>query len=94
MKKWAMLPPVRKNFYKEHQEVTEMPAAKVAFIREKNNNITVDRLFMDQPLAEVPIPNPIERFEQCFSEYPDLMGESSFIVCKCNALSIVIIKQN
>lgn len=75
MKKWAKLPPVLKNFYEEHQAVADMPAAKVAYIREKNNNTTVSRAFLDQPLADVPIPNPAETFDQCFSKYPDLMGE-------------------
>lgn len=43
--------------------------------RESNNNITVSRAFPDKPLAEVPIPNPAMTFEQCFSEYPDLLNE-------------------
>lgn len=73
MKRWAQLPPVQKNFYKEHPEVANMPPEKVAYIREQNNNITASRLFMTEPLAEVPVPNPVEEFEQCFSEYPDLL---------------------
>lgn len=50
-----------------------MSAEKVAYIREQNNNTAVDRLFLDEPLSEIPIPNPVETFDQCFSDYPDLM---------------------
>lgn len=54
-----------------------MSSAKVAAIRKENNNITVDRLFLDEnannPEATA-IPNPIETFEQCFANYPDLLG--------------------
>lgn len=70
------MPPLKKNFYKEQPEVTNMAPEKVAAIREQNNNTTVDRLFLDEQQSEVPIPNPIEKFEQCFSEYPDLLGRT------------------
>lgn len=73
-KKWAALPELKKNFYKEHPEVTNMPAERVAAIREENNNTSVDRLFLEEAAAGEPIPNPIENFEQCFSEYPDLLS--------------------
>lgn len=43
--------------------------------RELQNNIQVSRAFKDQPLADVPIPNPVNKFEHCFSAYPDLMAE-------------------
>lgn len=78
-KKWAKLPPLEKHFYEEHPDVTNMTAEKVAAIREANNNITVDRLFLDDESGgsknSEPIPNPIETFGQCFAKYPDLMGE-------------------
>ena len=51
-----------------------MPAERVAAIREENNNTSVDRLFLEEAGAGEPIPNPIENFEQCFSEYPDLLS--------------------
>lgn len=55
-----------------------MTAEKVAAIREANNNITVDRLFLDDETGgsknSEPIPNPVEAFSQCFAKYPDLMG--------------------
>lgn len=56
-----------------------MSPQKVETIRQNNNNTTVSRLFLDentdlpQNSASGDIPNPIETFEQCFSEYPDLM---------------------
>lgn len=58
-----------------------MPLERVEEIRRQNNNITVSRLFLDEQGANdasAPIPNPIERFEQCFAKYPDLMGNLFF----------------
>lgn len=74
-KRWARLPPLKKNFYVEHPDVTNMSPEKVASIREQNNNTTVDRLLTDDKVDCTPVPNPIEKFEQCWSEYPDLLGE-------------------
>lgn len=67
---------MHKKFYKECPEVANMSPEKVAEIRSANNNTTVDRLFLegkDNPNTG-PIPNPIEKFEQCFADYPDLLG--------------------
>lgn len=58
-----------------------MSAEKVAEIRLSNNNTTTSRVFLDEsddsakssPANDVP--NPIETFDQCFAEYPDLMGK-------------------
>lgn len=58
-----------------------MSAERVEEIRRQNNNITVSRLFLNEEGSSddlEPIPNPIEKFEQCFGNYPDLMGKSSF----------------
>lgn len=74
-KKWALCPELIKNFYKERSEVQNMSAELVAAYREANNNIQVSRAFPDKPMGAVPIPNPIMKFEQCFDEYPDLLGE-------------------
>lgn len=58
-----------------------MSPQKIEAIRLQNNNITVSRVFLDensdaaQNLATNDIPNPIETFSQCFSEYEDLMGK-------------------
>lgn len=77
-RRWAQLPPLQKVFYEEHPDVANMPLERVEEIRRQNNNITVSRLFLDEQGANdasAPIPNPIERFEQCFAKYPDLMGK-------------------
>lgn len=58
-----------------------MPAEKVEAIRLKNNNTTVARIFLDenndsaQNSADNDIPNPVETFEQCFEEFPELLGK-------------------
>lgn len=52
-----------------------MSEADVAAFRLANNNISASRAFQDQPLANEPIPNPVETFEQCFSDYPDMLEE-------------------
>ncbi|KAJ6638339.1 putative ATP-dependent RNA helicase DDX43 [Pseudolycoriella hygida] len=72
---WAKCPKLIKNFYKEHPDVAKLNPHAVAVFREINNNITVSRAFPDQPLAEVPIPNPVMTFDQCFAEYPDMLSE-------------------
>lgn len=70
-----MLPELKKNFYSEHPDVTEMSPETVERIRTENNNTTVDRLITDENDTKEPIPNPVEKFEQCFSEYPDMLGK-------------------
>lgn len=75
MKKWETYPAVVKNFYQEDPKVASLSQIEANAFREANNNITVSRAFKDKPLADVPIPNPVQRFEQCFSQYPDLLNE-------------------
>lgn len=56
-----------------------MPAEKVAAIRLANNNTVVSRLLLEEienPHTG-PIPNPVETFEQCFSDYPDMLGSTN-----------------
>lgn len=72
---WEKCPKLIKNFYKEHPDVTKLSSQAVDLFRELNNNITVSRAFPDKPLADVPIPNPVMTFEQCFSDYPDMLSE-------------------
>ncbi|XP_030370077.1 probable ATP-dependent RNA helicase DDX43 isoform X2 [Scaptodrosophila lebanonensis] len=76
--RWAKLPPLTKNFYKEWPEVANLPQAEADRLRVENNNITVSHVFENensenQPLD--PIPNPVWHFKQCFAEYPDLLAE-------------------
>lgn len=71
------MPPLQKNFYEEHPEVTNMTAEEVDAIRMQNNNTTVSRVFLDESKPEdsgEAIPNPVTKFEHCFGKYPDLMG--------------------
>lgn len=44
-------------------------------IRMENNNTAVSRLMTDENVSPDPIPNPVEKFEQCFSDYPDMLGK-------------------
>ncbi|XP_068156584.1 probable ATP-dependent RNA helicase DDX43 [Drosophila tropicalis] len=76
VERWAKVPPITKNFYKEASEVSNLSELEVERIRKENNNTTVSHLFeaKDGETPE-PIPNPVWKFEQCFAEYPDLLGE-------------------
>lgn len=73
-RRWARLPPLTKNFYKEDYEVANLYAEDAVRIRKENNNITVSRVFKEDGISEN-IPNPIWKFEQCFAAYPDLLEE-------------------
>lgn len=70
---------MQKNFYKECPEVANMPAEKVEAIRLANNNTVVDRLYLEEKENPHtgPIPNPVESFEQCFADYPDMLGSTN-----------------
>ncbi|XP_001358660.5 ATP-dependent RNA helicase dbp2 [Drosophila pseudoobscura] len=74
--RWAKLPELTKNFYKEAPEVANLSDAEVKRIHAENNNTTVALVFEPKEVEEIPpIPNPVWTFEQCFAEYPDLLGE-------------------
>ncbi|KAH8385569.1 hypothetical protein KR200_000436 [Drosophila serrata] len=74
--RWAKLPPLTKNFYKEAPEVANLSESEIKRIRAENNNITVAHVFEPKEGETVePIPNPVWSFDQCFAEYPDLLGE-------------------
>ncbi|KAH8247231.1 hypothetical protein KR038_000582 [Drosophila bunnanda] len=74
--RWAKLPPLTKNFYKEAPEVASLSESEVQRIRAENNNITVAHVFEPKEGETLePIPNPVWTFDQCFAEYPDLLGE-------------------
>ncbi|KAH8246794.1 hypothetical protein KR032_000051 [Drosophila birchii] len=74
--RWAKLPELTKDFYKEAPEVANLSVSEIKRLRAENNNITVGHVF-EQKEGETPapIPNPVWTFEQCFAEYPDLLGE-------------------
>ncbi|XP_071435971.1 probable ATP-dependent RNA helicase DDX43 [Pithys albifrons albifrons] len=69
--KWADLPPIEKNFYKESSRTAAMSQEEVELWRKENNNITCDDLKEGEKRC---IPNPICKFEDIFEPYPDLMA--------------------
>ncbi|RLU20925.1 hypothetical protein DMN91_007539 [Ooceraea biroi] len=73
--RWAALPPMIKNFYKEDPAVASMSKERVAAIRRSNNNIEVKHVFDNEETSELTIPNPVETFEQAFKDYPDILQE-------------------
>ncbi|XP_017007606.2 probable ATP-dependent RNA helicase DDX43 isoform X1 [Drosophila takahashii] len=74
--RWAKCPPLTKNFYKEAPEVANLTESQIERIRADNNNTSVSHVFEPKEGETAPpIPNPVWTFDQCFSEYPDLLGE-------------------
>ncbi|XP_059325575.1 probable ATP-dependent RNA helicase DDX43 [Ammospiza nelsoni] len=69
--KWAGLPPIEKNFYKESARTASMSQEEVELWRKENNNITCDDLKEDEKRC---IPNPVCKFEDVFEHYPDIMA--------------------
>ncbi|XP_053919575.1 probable ATP-dependent RNA helicase DDX43 [Cuculus canorus] len=68
--KWAGLPPVEKNFYKESSRTASMSQEEVEMWRKENNNIICDDLKEGEKRC---IPNPVCKFEDAFELYPDIM---------------------
>ncbi|GLV32989.1 uncharacterized protein CBL_10336 [Carabus blaptoides fortunei] len=71
---WAKLPPLKKDFYVEDEEVKHFSKERVQSIRSENNNIVVSRVFAEKK-GYKPIANPVVTFEQCFRNYPEIMQE-------------------
>ncbi|NWS91118.1 DDX43 helicase, partial [Toxostoma redivivum] len=69
--KWAGLPPIEKNFYKESSRTASMSREEVELWRKENNNITCDDL---KDGGKRCIPNPVCKFEDVFEHYPDIMA--------------------
>ncbi|NXR61344.1 DDX43 helicase, partial [Rhadina sibilatrix] len=69
--KWAGLPPIEKNFYKESSRTASMSQEEVELWRKENNNITCDDLKEGEKRH---IPNPVCKFEDAFEHYPDIMA--------------------
>ncbi|NWT50833.1 DDX43 helicase, partial [Erythrocercus mccallii] len=69
--KWAGLPPIEKNFYKESSRTASMSQEEVELWRKENNNITCDDLKEGEKRC---IPNPVCKFEDAFEPYPDIMA--------------------
>ncbi|NXI72219.1 DDX43 helicase, partial [Anseranas semipalmata] len=69
--KWADLPPIEKNFYKESSRTASMSQEEVELWRKENNNIICDDLKEGEKRC---IPNPVCNFEDVFEDYPDIMA--------------------
>ncbi|NXF37369.1 DDX43 helicase, partial [Nyctibius bracteatus] len=69
--KWADLPPIEKNFYKESSRTASMSQEEVELWRKENNNIICDDLKEGEKRY---IPNPVYKFEDVFEHYPDIMA--------------------
>ncbi|XP_006168375.1 probable ATP-dependent RNA helicase DDX43 [Tupaia chinensis] len=69
-KKWADLPPIKKNFYKESTTTGSMSQVQVDNWRKENFNITCNDL---KDGEKRPIPNPICTFEDAFQGFPEIL---------------------
>ena len=69
--RWAKLPKLIKEFYKEHPEVTSMSQEDVDAFRKENNNIAVSNF---DEKSDAPLLNPASEFRHCFEPYPDVMA--------------------
>ncbi|NXL56900.1 DDX43 helicase, partial [Chordeiles acutipennis] len=69
--KWADLPPIEKNFYKESSRTAAMSQEEVEMWRKENNNISCDDLKEGEKRC---IPHPVCKFEDVFECYPDIMA--------------------
>ncbi|XP_053395068.1 probable ATP-dependent RNA helicase DDX43 [Mercenaria mercenaria] len=69
-KKFADLPPIKKNFYIENYEVANMDPDEVEDIRQYNFNITVKNL---DKSGETQVPNPVRTFEDAFEHFPGIL---------------------
>ncbi|XP_001952274.1 probable ATP-dependent RNA helicase DDX43 [Acyrthosiphon pisum] len=68
----AALPPIVKNFYKEHPEVTRMTDQEVEDFRMSKNNIMIKYI---EENNDKPIPKPVLKFSHAFEDYPDILEE-------------------
>ncbi len=68
--KWAKCPPLIKDFYEEHPDVTNMPKEEVAQFRKENNNIVVSNFDEN---SDAPLLNPCPQFHHSFWRFPDIL---------------------
>ncbi|XP_053142855.1 probable ATP-dependent RNA helicase DDX43 isoform X2 [Hemicordylus capensis] len=68
--KWADLPPIEKQFYRESPKIASMSQEEADKWRKENNNITCNDLKDGEKRH---IPNPICKFEDAFEYYCDVM---------------------
>uniref|UniRef100_G3T7N6 RNA helicase n=1 Tax=Loxodonta africana TaxID=9785 RepID=G3T7N6_LOXAF len=70
-RKWADLPPIKKNFYIQSIPTSSMPRLQVDNWRRDNFNVMCDDL---KDGEKRPIPNPACTFEDAFRSYPEIMA--------------------
>lgn len=68
--RWANLPQVIKNLYKEQKNISLMDPLEVQEIRTKKNNISCQDLGTEKRK----IPNPILTFEDAFNDYDEILN--------------------
>nr|XP_005897810.1 PREDICTED: DEAD box protein 53 [Bos mutus] len=69
-RKWADLPPIKKNLYIESKATHSLSEAQVEIWRKENFNIRCDDLTEGE---KRPIPKPTCTFEDAFQQYPEIM---------------------
>ncbi|XP_041865464.1 probable ATP-dependent RNA helicase DDX43 isoform X2 [Melanotaenia boesemani] len=69
--KWKDVPPIKKKFYIEAENVSMLTPEEVSEWRKENNNIFVDDL--KEEGGKRPIPNPCRTFLEAFQLYPEIM---------------------
>lgn len=69
--KWAKLPPLVKDFYQEHEEVSKFTDEDVEKFRKDNNNIVVSH-FKEGDTFKLPKPAP--KFVHSFHNHPDILA--------------------
>ncbi|XP_022174434.1 probable ATP-dependent RNA helicase DDX43 [Myzus persicae] len=68
----AAMPPIIKDFYKEHPEVTMMTDQEVEDFRMSKNNIMIK--YIEENNVR-PIPKPVLKFSHAFQDYPEILEE-------------------
>ena len=69
-RKWADLPPIKKNLYIESKATHSLSEAQVEIWRKENFNVRCDDLTEGE---KRPIPKPTCTFEDAFQQYPEIM---------------------
>jgi hypothetical protein len=77
-RKWAALPPIKKSFYFESNDIRMMNPQEVSELRRQSNNIMVDH-FNEGDVR--PIPNPVQKFEQAFEHFRRFYFNVLLICC-------------
>ncbi|CAB4068585.1 DDX43 [Lepeophtheirus salmonis] len=68
--RWSKCPPLIKDFYREHPDVSSLTEDQVSKIRSENNGIEVSSFSGKDDILML---NPVFRFEHAFEAYPEIM---------------------